>query len=42
MWLHHVIRNLLAEIDLTLALSGHASPRTVGFDVPRRRPAPWA
>ncbi|MFF7552757.1 lactate 2-monooxygenase [Streptomyces olivaceus] len=26
----HVIRCLLAELDLTLALSGHASPRTPG------------
>jgi len=26
----HVIRRLLAELDLTLALSGHASPTTVG------------
>lgn len=26
----HVIRCLLAELDLTLALSGHASPATPG------------
>lgn len=26
----HVIRCLLAELDLTLALSGHATPSTVG------------
>lgn len=26
----HVIRCLLAELDLTLALSGHAGPGTVG------------
>jgi isopentenyl diphosphate isomerase/L-lactate dehydrogenase-like FMN-dependent dehydrogenase len=28
----HVIRCLLAELDLTLALSGHAGPGTVGAD----------
>jgi hypothetical protein len=27
-----VIRCLLAELDLTLALSGHAGPATVGPD----------
>uniref|UniRef100_UPI003A8553C1 alpha-hydroxy-acid oxidizing protein n=1 Tax=Streptomyces sp. 4F14 TaxID=3394380 RepID=UPI003A8553C1 len=26
----HVIRCLLAELDLTLALSGHSGPTTVG------------
>jgi lactate 2-monooxygenase len=34
-----VIRNLLSEIDLTLALSGHASPRTLNQQVLRSRPA---
>jgi isopentenyl diphosphate isomerase/L-lactate dehydrogenase-like FMN-dependent dehydrogenase len=34
-----VIRNLLSEIDLTLALSGHASPGTLNREVLRRRPA---
>jgi lactate 2-monooxygenase len=34
-----VIRNLLSEIDLTLALSGHASPATLNRGVLRRRPA---
>lgn len=28
----HVIRCLLAEFDLTLALSGHAHPSTIGPD----------
>lgn len=28
-----VIRNLLSEVDLTLALSGHASPRTLNREV---------
>jgi len=32
-----VIRNLLSEVDLTLALSGHASPRTLNRGVLRRR-----
>jgi lactate 2-monooxygenase len=32
-----VIRNLLSEVDLTLALSGHASPRTLNRAVLRRR-----
>jgi lactate 2-monooxygenase len=30
---HEVVRNLLSEIDLTLALSGHASPRTLDRSV---------
>jgi lactate 2-monooxygenase len=34
-----VIRNLLSEIDLTLALSGHQSPRTLNPAVLCRRPA---
>jgi lactate 2-monooxygenase len=34
-----VIRNLLAEIDLTLALSGHVSPRTLNREILRDRPA---
>src|SRR6185312_11894979 len=34
-----VARNLLAEIDLTLALSGHASPRTLNREMLRPRPA---
>jgi lactate 2-monooxygenase len=34
-----VIRNLLSEIDLTLALSGHQSPRALNPAVLRRRPA---
>ncbi|HZQ33684.1 MAG TPA: lactate 2-monooxygenase [Mycobacterium sp.] len=34
-----VIRNLLSEIDLTLALSGHASAATLNRDVLRPRPA---
>lgn len=33
----HVIQNLLAEVDLTLALSGHVSPRTLNPGVLRRR-----
>jgi lactate 2-monooxygenase len=33
-----VIRNLLAEIDLTLALTGHASTRTLDRSVLRTRP----
>jgi lactate 2-monooxygenase len=33
-----VIRNLLSEIDLTVALSGHASPRTLDRGVLRSRP----
>ncbi|MFE2440276.1 alpha-hydroxy-acid oxidizing protein, partial [Streptomyces sp. NPDC059409] len=33
----HVIRCLLAELDLTLALSGHASPATGGGPPPRPR-----
>jgi isopentenyl diphosphate isomerase/L-lactate dehydrogenase-like FMN-dependent dehydrogenase len=28
----HVIRSLLAEFDLTLALSGYASPSAIGPD----------
>jgi len=32
-----VIRNLLSEIDLTLALSGHQSPRTLNPAVLCRR-----
>jgi isopentenyl diphosphate isomerase/L-lactate dehydrogenase-like FMN-dependent dehydrogenase len=34
-----VIRNLLSEIDLTLALSGHQSARTLNPAVLRARPA---
>jgi lactate 2-monooxygenase len=34
-----VIRNLLSEVDLTLALSGHTSPRTLNPAVLSRRPA---
>jgi lactate 2-monooxygenase len=34
-----VVRNLLSEIDLTLALSGHASPGTLNREVLGRRPA---
>jgi isopentenyl diphosphate isomerase/L-lactate dehydrogenase-like FMN-dependent dehydrogenase len=33
-----VIKNLLSEVDLTLALSGHASSRTLNPGVLRRRP----
>jgi isopentenyl diphosphate isomerase/L-lactate dehydrogenase-like FMN-dependent dehydrogenase len=32
-----VIRNLLSEVDLTLALSGHASPRSLNPGVLRAR-----
>lgn len=32
---HQVVRNLLSEVDLTLALSGHASPRTLNRGVLR-------
>ena len=35
----NVIRNLLSEIDLTLALSGHGSTRTLNPGVLRRQPA---
>jgi lactate 2-monooxygenase len=35
---HQVIRNLLSEIDLTLALAGHACPRTLDRTVLRERP----
>ena len=34
-----VVRNLLSELDLTLALSGHASPRTLNREVLRNRGA---
>jgi isopentenyl diphosphate isomerase/L-lactate dehydrogenase-like FMN-dependent dehydrogenase len=34
-----VLRNLLSEIDLTLALSGHASLRTVNREILRGQPA---
>jgi isopentenyl diphosphate isomerase/L-lactate dehydrogenase-like FMN-dependent dehydrogenase len=34
-----VIRNLLSEIDLTLALSGHVSPRTLNREILADRPA---
>jgi isopentenyl diphosphate isomerase/L-lactate dehydrogenase-like FMN-dependent dehydrogenase len=34
-----VIRNLLSEVDLTLALSGHTSPRKLNSAVLSRRPA---
>ncbi|MCW2984607.1 MAG: Lactate 2-monooxygenase [Conexibacter sp.] len=33
-----VLRSLLGELDLTLALSGHASPRSLGPEVLVRRP----
>jgi isopentenyl diphosphate isomerase/L-lactate dehydrogenase-like FMN-dependent dehydrogenase len=35
---HNVLRNLLSEIDLTLALSGHASTSTLNRGVLRRQP----
>ncbi len=34
---HQVVRNMLAELDLTLALSGHTSPKTLDRSVLRSR-----